>query len=1616
MKKIFFFPILSLIMYCQNVCLAQTVSINNFNTPFTQNFDGLSNTAGSTTNSLSLNGWYMTETGGGARDNEQYAVDIGSSNSGDTYSYGSAANTDRALGSLRSGSLSAVYGVSFTNNTGSVIQSLTISYKGEQWRLGTIARTDKLDFSYSTNATDLVAGVWNDVDALDFVTPNLSTTGAKDGNASVNQSALNATINNLSIPNGATFWIRWSDADATGADDGLAVDDFSITAIPGLPVLSINDVSVVEGNAGTSIATFTVKSSSKAPAGGFTFDISTADNASAVAGTDYVAKSLTGQMIPEGDSTFAFEVEINGDIDSETDETFLVNISNVSLNAVAGDALGQCIITNDDAALPILTVNDVSIVEGDAGSTTATFTVSLASPAPAGGVSFTINTADESASGGSDYTTILNEVGSIAEGETTASITVNILGDNIFEPNETFVVNLSALTNAQPSDIQGQCEITNDDIVRIHSIQGTGLSATLTGIQTVRGVVTRTFLGATSLNGFFMQEKDEDIDDDPNTSEGIFVYNPPISVVQGDFVEVTGTVIDFSTSSSGITSLLTEFSPTTSVTVLSSGNTLPTPINVTLPVSNISDLEKYEGMLVNVSSAKGNLVVTDNYNLGRYGQIVLAAQDSVTNQPGTDARIDQYTQFNSPSVSGNAAYLAAVAKRTIIVDDANGSQNIDPILFGRGGTPLSASNTLRTGDAVSSVTTVLDHRFEGYRLQSNRSSDLNILPTNPRPTTPDLTGNPTLIVGNMNVLNYFNGNGLGGGFPTARGANTLVEFARQKEKIVQSILNSGADILSLNEIENDGFGAQSAIQDLVNGLNAIAGANTWAFVSAPAGTVISTDQITVGMIYKPSMATPVGDLKALSTGEFVQVGRAALAQTFKQNSDGAMFTLVGNHFKSKGTLNAGIGNSDIGDGQANNNGQRTRQAQELATWLATKPTGTNDPDYLIVGDLNAYAKEDPLTALETQGYSTLIPISNTSYQFGGAHGALDHALGNASLAAQVTSAKKWNINADEPTALDYNIQLDNGTIIKTATQIEELYDSDQYRNSDHDPVLVGLKLLCDKPTASIVSDPLLGTACQGVTVKLTGSGGSTYSWNGNAFGTASTYDVSANGTSTVKLIVKNTAGCSSEEVEKIVTITPNTENITSITECGTFTWANNGQTYSQSGTYLGTTTNCVTEKLILTINPLPVPIFENTNFSTCTNQTYLVSTSQAFSEYNWNNEGFGFADNYELSSGGTVTLKVKDTNGCISEEISQIITFNPVVYPTNTLSQNAIVEGETDFVSDDCKRITMINTAGLTNPATGTFNAKVWIENAPLSGPYVARHYQISPDAIDGQTGNAKITLFFTQAEFDAYNALTSLANQLPASAIDTAGINRLRIVKFPGVSSDGLGLPASYTGEGETINPADTDVIFEDGVWKITFSVSSFSGFFVNGQAGSLSVKLLDFKVSQTVQNENVLVWNTTEQVGLASFEVQKSTSDKVFETIEKVNASNFLQNKYQFVDKQPNESINYYRLKIINTDSTFEYSKAIAVNNNEKSLQVGEFYPNPSNEQTSIFIKSIAVGKCTIVAYDLAGKMLQKETHQLTKGENFIKYNTKLLPKGIVLVRINTGNALFYRKLVVE
>jgi len=252
------------------------------------------------------------------------------------------------------------------------------------------------------------------------------------------------------------------------------------------------------------------------------------------------------------------------------------------------------------------------------------------------------------------------------------------------------------------------------------------------------------------------------------------------------------------------------------------------------------------------------------------------------------------------------------------------------------------------------------------------------------------------------------------------------------------------------------------VTDLVSGLNARAGAGTYAAISTGP---IGSDAIKVGLIYQPATVTPVGAFAVLDSTvdpTFIDTkNRPALAQTFSQNLNGEIFTVVVNHLKSKGSACDDVGDPDIGDGQANCNLTRTAAAAAEAAWLATDPTGSGDPDFLVIGDLNAYDKEDPIDALIAGGYtdllSHLLGEFAYTYVFDGQLGYLDHALANDALLGEVTGVTAWHINTDEADLIDYD------TSFKKDAQ-DAIYAPDAYRSSDHDPVVVGMCLVSSSVT------------------------------------------------------------------------------------------------------------------------------------------------------------------------------------------------------------------------------------------------------------------------------------------------------------------------------------------------------------------------------------------------------------------------------------------------------------------------------------------------------------------------------------------------------------------------
>ncbi len=583
--------------------------------------------------------------------------------------------------------------------------------------------------------------------------------------------------------------------------------------------------------------------------------------------------------------------------------------------------------------------------------------------------------------------------------------------------------------------------VCNDPATLIHDIQGGGTASSDVGsIREIEGIVTGDFEGGSELSGFFMQEEDADADGDGTTSEGIFVFNSGVgSVSSGDTVRVRGTVAEFFG--------LTEINNVISVTQCAATGTTA-PAAWSLPVAAVGDWEWVEGMEISITQT---LYASGNFTQARFGEVDLSI----------GGPLDNPTNVVAPGAPAIA--LQDLNNRSRIqLDDASGVQNPLPL------PPyLGADNTLRTGDTLPGITGNVNFSFGTYQIEPTQG--ITFTRVNTRPGVPAVGG--SMEVAAYNVLNYFttidNAGPICGplGNQGCRGADTASEFTLQRDKLVTAISELDAEVVGLMEIENHPGDVPTA--DLVAGLNAATAPGTYAYIATGA---IGTDAIRQAILYQPAAVTPLGGFEVLDSTDIPTFddtrNRPMVVQSFVDNATGGVFTVAVNHLKSKGSNCNGVGDPDIGDGQGNCNVTRTSAAQAIVDFLATDPTGSGDGDFLIVGDLNAYAQEDPVTTIEAGGYTDLIESLVGSGYAGGAYsfnffsqsGYLDHGLASSSMASQVSDAAFWHVNADEPSGLDYNNFNQPG-----------LQAPDQFRSSDHDPVLVGLDLDLD-------ADVVLGAA------------------------------------------------------------------------------------------------------------------------------------------------------------------------------------------------------------------------------------------------------------------------------------------------------------------------------------------------------------------------------------------------------------------------------------------------------------------------------------------------------------------------------------------------------------
>jgi hypothetical protein len=607
------------------------------------------------------------------------------------------------------------------------------------------------------------------------------------------------------------------------------------------------------------------------------------------------------------------------------------------------------------------------------------------------------------------------------------------------------------------------CEVDEPDLTSINEIQGNGPQTPIPGQEVIaRGVVTADFTsgGASGIpanqgmRGFFMEAVAQDRDADPLTSEGLFVFDGggTFDGEIGDLVHVAGTAGEFS----DVTQLGASDLEVCDDTGVGLPNSVGLPLP-TAPANRAAALEPLESMRV----SHPELTVIEFFQVERFGEIRLSA-NGVQQTP---------TNVHLPNSSEANALVAANAAANIVLDDGRTGQNLNR-LDGDDLLPyVKEGGTLRIGDQLRDHDAVLHFGFGAWRLQpidiDAITAELAANRTRPRSESPPDVGG-TMKVASFNVLNYFDGDGQGGGFPTTRGATTPSELARQTEKLADAITRLDADVYGLIEIENDG-GEFQATKTLVDALNAEVGKSIYDFIDTG---VIGTDEIKQAFVYNRKAVKPVGKFATLTSEDDPRFddtrSRPALAQTFARKRQGVNATVVVNHFKSKGQ--SGITDPtdpdfDQGDGQGFWNHTRTQSAEALADWLETNPTDVKQTfGALIIGDLNAYGREDPIRALEDAEYADqLVRFTEGipyTFTFDGQQGTLDTALAKSRLANRVTGAAVWHINADEVPAIDYqeSVGFPINQRFRTPEVAEAYYDPSAFRSSDHDPVVIGLDM------------------------------------------------------------------------------------------------------------------------------------------------------------------------------------------------------------------------------------------------------------------------------------------------------------------------------------------------------------------------------------------------------------------------------------------------------------------------------------------------------------------------------------------------------------------------------
>jgi len=552
----------------------------------------------------------------------------------------------------------------------------------------------------------------------------------------------------------------------------------------------------------------------------------------------------------------------------------------------------------------------------------------------------------------------------------------------------------------------------------ISAVQGQGDTSPLAGQGvTVEGILTFDARMDGGFSGFYLQQADSETDNNPETSEALFVYTRKKTGEPGERLRVTASVKEFHG--------LTELANVRSITACGSA---PIPKAQALTLLWPNALESLENMRVRVAQP---LTVIDSWNLARYGELTLAAGDQVVP-----------TEYLKPGPQ--AAQIAdRNRQQRLLLDDGRGVRQPNPTPWPPGG--LNGKNTVRSGDKIHELAGILDYRFGAWRIQPEKLPVFE--PVNTRPSAPARPENPHVRVMTMNLENYFNGNGEGEGFPTTRGAPTAPTLEIQRRRLVEALRRPDADILAVTELENDGYSDTSAIAQLARALGP-----KWAFVETPGAD--GSDQIRTGLLYRSDRIVAEAPAARLNTGPFSTKGRPPLAQTFRPEGQRLSIQVVVPHLKSKSCKGAKGKNRDRNDGQGCYAERRASAAHAIVEWIEQLPQVPDLAGTLITGDLNSYFREAPLQVLQRAGFTSMVhhfhpctaqQCDHYTYRYKGEKGSLDYALASAALKARVLEAQTWAINADEPRALGYKNNLPGTT-------------ASPWRSSDHNPVIIDIRL------------------------------------------------------------------------------------------------------------------------------------------------------------------------------------------------------------------------------------------------------------------------------------------------------------------------------------------------------------------------------------------------------------------------------------------------------------------------------------------------------------------------------------------------------------------------------